>query len=148
MRTMKKITGLFILLIFSSMGAFAQTEDVVSDTELKQFASALQKVQHVEQKTQEDLVTAVQEKGLDVQRFNELQQAKQDPSQEADATDEELEKFEAATKELGKIQMTAQQKMQEKITAEGLTVPRYQEISAAIQNDPELQQKVREFMQG
>lgn len=148
MSTLKKIACLFMLLAVSSMGAFAQTEEKLSDLELKQFASAFQQVQIVNQEVQQTMVKALEEKGLEAERYNEIQQAQQDPNMKADASAEEIAKYESASKELEKLQVEAQQKMQEKIIEEGLTVPRYQEIAAVIQSSPELQQKIQEFLQG
>ena len=147
---MKKLTSLLLFTLISAIGAFSQTEqkENVSGEELKQFASAFQQVQTVNQQAQQTMVKAVEEKGLEVQRYNEIQQAQQDPNQEANATGEELKQYETATQELEKIQVQAQQQMQEKIIEEGLTVNRYQEIATVVQNDPELQQKLQEYLQG
>jgi len=146
--TLKKITGLFMLLIIGSVGAFAQAEEKVSDGELKQFASAFQHVQNINQQAQQEMAKAVEGEGLGIQRFNEIQQARQDPAQEASATEEEIEMFNSAYKEIEEIQRGAQQKMQEKIVEEGLTIPRYQEIATSIQASPELQQKIQEYLKG
>ena len=150
MHTMKKITGLLLFTLISGMGAFAQTEqkEEISDQELKQFASALQQIQVINQQAQQAMVKAVEEKGLEVERYNEIQQAQQDLNQEAEATEKELKQYETATQELEKIQVQIQQQMQAKIVEEGLTVNRYQEIAAVIQNDPELHQKLQEYLQG
>lgn len=149
MRTIKNFAILFMLLMVSCMAAFAQTEEEeVSDKELQQFASALQQVQNLDQQAQQDMVKAVEEEGLEAQRYSEIQQAQQVPDQESDVTDEELVKYKSASAELEKIQVEAQQKMQDKILEEGLTVPRYQELAAVIQASPELQQKLQEYLQG
>jgi len=148
MRTLKRITSLIMMFSFIGIGVFAQSVEDVTDQEIKQFASAFQQVQRVDQKAQKTMIKAVQDEGLEVQRFNEIQQAQQDPNQEVNATNEEMKKYEVTTRELEKIQGQAQQEMQEKITEEGLTVPRYQEISAAIQASPELQEKLQEYLQG
>ena len=149
MRTMK-ITSLLLFTLIIGMGAFAQTEqkEEISDQELKQFASALQQIQVINQQAQQAMVKAVEEKGLEVQRYNEIQQAQQDPNQEAEVTEKELKQYETATQELEEIQVQIQQQMQAKIVEEGLTVNRYQEIAAVIQNDPELHQKLQEYLQG
>jgi len=119
----------------------------VSDKELQQFVSVAQHIQVINQQAQQEMIASVQQGGLDVERFSELQQAQQNPNQEAEATDMELKQFETATQELEKIQVQTQQQMQEKIIEEGLTVNRYQEIAAVIQNDPELQQMFRIMQQ-
>jgi len=150
MLTTRRITSWLLFTLIGVMGAFAQEEqkEEVSEEELKQFASAFQQVQVVSQEAQQEMVKAIEEEGLEVMRFNEIQQAQQDPNQEAEATGEELKKYEAATGELERIQVEAQRLMQERIAEEGLTVDRYQEIAAIIQGDPELQQKLQQYMQG
>ncbi len=148
MRTVEKITSLIMMFTICGMGVFAQAEEEVTDQEFKKFASAYQQVQRVDQQAQQNMIKAIKDEGLDVQRFNQLLQAQQDPNQEVDASNEEIKKYESASTELEKIQGQAQQEMQEKITEEGLTVPRYQEISAAIQASPELQEKLQEYLQG
>lgn len=75
MSTVKKITSLFMMLIISGIGAFAQTSEEVTDKELKQFASAFQQVQDVDQQAQQNMIKAVEVAGLEVPRFNEIQQA-------------------------------------------------------------------------
>jgi hypothetical protein len=119
----------------------------ISDEELQQFVSASQHLQVINQQAQQKMVASVEQGGLDVERFNEIQQAQQDPNQEASATDEELKQYETAIQELQKIQVQAQQQMQEKIKEEGLTESRFQEISMVLQNDPELQEKFRAIQQ-
>ncbi|MFW5658086.1 MAG: DUF4168 domain-containing protein [Bacteroidota bacterium] len=151
LQTMKKFTSLVLIILISSItGIFAQTnqENEISKKELKQFASAFKKVQVIDQKAQANMVTAVEEEGLEVQRYNEIQQAQQDPDQEVDATPEELNKYETASEELETIREQARQQMHEKIIDEGFSINRYQEIAVAIQNDPELQQKLQEYLQG
>jgi hypothetical protein len=123
-----------------------QTSDV-SDKEVELFANSFQKVQQVNQQSQEKMVGAVEKEGLDVQRFNEIQQAQQDPNQDADASEKEMETFDAAMRQLQVIQNQAQQEMQEKITEEGLTIERYQEIISMVQNDVNLQKRLEEHME-
>lgn len=150
MLKMKKITSLILFTLVGVMSTFAQAEqkEELSGEELKQFASAFQQVQTVNQQAQQKMVKTVEEEGLEVQRYNEIQQAQQDPNQEANATDEELKQYESATQGLEKIQEHTQQEMQEKIIEEGLTINRYQEIAAIVQSDPELQQELQEYLQG
>lgn len=119
----------------------------VSDKELEQFAEAAQQVQIINQEVQQKMINIVEEKGLDVQRFNEIQQAQLNPQQEIEATKEEMEKYEASTGDFEKIQGQAQEKMQEKITEAGLTTPRYEEIAMTLQSDPVLQKKFHMIQQ-
>lgn len=123
-----------------------QTTDV-SDAELQQFASVAEQIQVMNQEAQQKMVGAVEGEGLEVERFSEIQQAQQMPDQEVDATDEEMEKYNAALEELEEIQVQAQQDMQEKIQDEGMSEERYQEIGMALQSDPELQAKFQAMQQ-
>ncbi len=143
---MKKLTSLFLTLLVSSTFVFAQTPQApqdteVSDKEIKTFASAFQQVQALDQKAQQDMVKAVQDEGLSVQRFNEMLQSEEDPNQEANPTEEEKQQYENVNKQIAVIQQKTQQSMQKKIQDEGLSIQRYQEIAFAIQNSPELQEK-------
>lgn len=150
MLIIKKVKSLLFVVLFIGSGAFAQAvqNEEVSDEEVEQFAGAFKQIQDINQEAQQEMISSVEEAGLDVQRYNEIQQAQQNPDQQVDASDEELEQFKAATQEMGNIQVEAQQKMQEKIKEEGLTLARYQEIGSAIQSDPGLQKKLQEYLQG
>lgn len=149
MPTINRISCLFmIFMTFSSFGAFAQTQETVSDQELEKFASALEHVQIINQEAQQEMVKAIQEEGLDVESYTKIQQAQQNPNQEVEATDEEMEKYNSVSGDIEKIQMQSQQKMEEKIKEEGLTIERYQEIVAALQASPELQENLQKYMQG
>ncbi len=144
---MKKLTSLLAFLVFGGAMTFAQTAQEVSDQEVKQFASAFQEIQLISQQAQQEMTQVVEEKGLNVERYTEIQKAEQDPNQEVKATAAELKNYETANVELEKIQVQAQQKMQEKIAAENLTIERYQEIVAQIQTNPDLQQKIQGHLQ-
>lgn len=143
----KSISSFLLIILVSGTVALAQEAQQVSDEEMKQFTSSIQQVEIVNQEAQIEMAEAVQKEGLEVQRYNEMQQAVQDPNQEIDATDEELQKYETATQELAEIHTRSQQKMQDKIIEEGLTVNRYQEIASIIRGDLELQQQLREYLE-
>jgi len=82
-----------------------------------------------------------------LQKFNEIINAEQNSDQKTDATEEELKQFSAAYKAVEQIQNEAQQDMQKIITNNNLTIIRYQEILMAIQNNPELQQKLQQLFE-
>jgi hypothetical protein len=150
---LKKMNSLVIIFLFGVTGIFAQfpqqpaQSTEVSDTELKQFASAYTTIQSIQEQLQNKMAFAVQNEGLDVQKFNEILNAQQDPNKEADASEEELEKFDAANKSIEQIQSQAQTDMGKVITDNKLTVPRYQEIMSAVQSDPELQTKLQRLIE-
>jgi len=155
-RTIKKFTSLFLFFFAGIAMAFAQMPQQtiepadpasVTDTEMEQFAGIFAELQVMNQQIQQEMVTAVQDEGIEVQRFNEIMNAQQDPNQEVDATQEELETFAAAGQAIQQIQQGAQQDMQKVITDSELSLPRYQSIMAALQNDAGLQQRLQEEIQ-
>lgn len=119
-----------------------QAEDV-TDEELTQFVSAMDHMQIINQSAQQEMIGAVQQGGMEVQRFSEIMQSQQDPNQPSNATTEEMEKYAAVNQSLEKIQIRAQQEMEKKITEAGLTLERYQQIGSMIRSSPELQQKLQ-----
>ncbi len=119
----------------------------VSDAELKKFANAAQQVQMLSQQSQQQMVSAVQEEGLDIERFNEIHQAQQNPQQKSNATDAEMKKFTAAMNQIQTIQNNTISKIQQKISDNGLTENRYQQISQAMQTDTSLQQRLQAIFQ-
>jgi hypothetical protein len=151
----KKLYGLFLILLMGVSVVFAQVPQQmpqqqtteVSDGEMKQFAMAFVEIQNIEQKVQPEMIQAVEEEGIEVQRFNEIMNAQQDPNQEVDANEDELKKFASANREIEDIQNRTQREMLGKIAETGLSVDRYQEIMVAVRNDPELQQKLQQNMQ-
>jgi acetyl-CoA acetyltransferase len=147
--TQKRMTSLFLLILFGATAAFAQPakKSAVSDEEVKMFAAAFQQVQAINQQAQQKMAMAVQEEDLAVERYNEIQTAQQDPNKTVDATKEELAKHKAALQSLKEIQATTQQQMQSEITESGLTITRYQQIMQALQTNKDLQQKVQAEMQ-
>lgn len=120
----------------------------ISDKELQKFANAFQEVQVENQKIQQKMIAEIQEEGMEVQRFSEIQQAQQNPNQEVEMTAEEEKAIENLMPKLQTIQQESQTVMQEKIKSAGLTMNRYQEIAQMIQQSPELQQKLQSMMQG
>jgi hypothetical protein len=147
----KKITLLSLVGIFifgtAVIAQPTQQAEEVTDREIGQFASSLQEVQQINQQAQEKMVKAIEDEGLEVQRFNEIQQSQQVPDQPSDATEKELKIYQSAVSKLQVIQNNAQQKMEEKITDEGLTVMRYQEIMGMIQSDAALQQRLQKHLE-
>lgn len=141
------VFSLSLTAVFAQMPQQIEPATDVSDEEMEQFANAFSGIQQIDQQLQPELVQAVQEEGIEVQRFNEIMNAQQNPNQEVDAREEELKKFAAASREIEEIQMRAQREMREVVTKSGLDMERYQAIIAALRNDAELQQRLQQMMQ-
>ena len=145
----KRLSGFFLFFLFAGAGVMAQVQpqEEISDNELKQFVTAVQQVQMIDQMAQQQMMGAIQEEDMEVPRFVEIMQAMQDPNQEVEATEEEMEKFQAASGKIEQIQIEIQGEMEGLIVDAGLTVERYQVISMQIQSDPELQQRFQTMIE-
>lgn len=143
MKNLFVTASLFFLTLFS---ATAQTSENVSDADLEKFAQAYQSVQQSNQQIQQKMVAAIEDEGISADRFNAIYQAKMDPEQEVDATDDEMEKQEAAMAKVEAMQQSSQKEMEDKIKEKGLTMQQFQDLGAKIQNSPELQQKMQAIM--
>jgi hypothetical protein len=142
----KTVLSLAFMALFGTVSA--QQINDVSDAELGQFVQAMMMVQTINQQTQQQMVTAVQEEGLAAERYTEIQQSQQDPSKNIEVTKEEMAQFGAATQTLQEIQVEAQQKMQASIAQKTeLSVDRYQEIAQLVQKDTELQGRLKAQLQ-
>lgn len=132
-----------------SNGLYAQDENKnVSDEDLETFVVIYKEVQTENQKVQQKMVGTIQEEGLDVNRYNEINQASANPNAEVDASEEEMEIYEKVTKKVENIQLSFQEKVKTMIEEEGMSLQRYQEVYAALQKDKALQEKFGELMNG
>ncbi|MFO7844070.1 MAG: DUF4168 domain-containing protein [Bacteroidales bacterium] len=124
-----------------------QKGEEVNDKELQLFTTIQQQVNTINQQSYQEKVKIVEDLGLSVERFTEIEQAQQNPGEENDITQEELQKYQEAIQFLEQIQSQDQQRMIELIENEGLSIERYQEIEQAIQSDPDLQAKFQMMLQ-
>ncbi len=112
-------------------------ENNVSDEELKAFAAASRQVQTIDNEARQKISDMLRKKGLDLQRFQELQQ------DQTSATNEEKEKYKVASKELERIREQANQKIKKELNETGLTLSRYEEIGSLLRSDPNLQERFK-----
>ena len=148
MSTVKKIKVLFLLFgIFGMTSMFAQTENMkVTDAELEKFATAFQSVQMESQKAQQQMMGVIQEEGMDVARFSEIQKAEANPNQEVEATEAEMKSYKTIMADIEKMQPMIEQKMEAHVTDAGLKVERYQAIASRLQSDQDLQNRLRSLV--
>lgn len=138
-----KIKSLFIAMsVLGSLTVFAQEQNV-SDTELGQFADAYIEMQVQNQKSQQDMIAVIEDEGLKVERFNEIQQASMDPNQKLDATADEIKKHANATSKLEKMQPELEKKAIASIESVGISLQQFEALSNKIQDDQKLQQRVQ-----
>ena len=154
--TLKGIAGILFFLSISSSVMFAQVnqsqqtqtqQKEIPQEELESFAQAFQAMRMLNQQVQQELAGLVEDEGMEIKRFNEIHQATVDPQQEVEATREEKKQYETITTEIEKRQASFQGKMEKLITDEDMTLKRYEEIATRLQNNPELQERLRAVFQ-
>ncbi|WP_300434582.1 DUF4168 domain-containing protein [Christiangramia sp.] len=153
---MKKFfSSLLFVLAIGSASVMAQSTPMtqqqekieVSDAELAQFAEVFQRMRMMNQEVQKEMMAVVENEDFELQRFNEIHQAKMNPEKEIETTKEEDKKYEAVVGELEAMQPKFQKKMQAVITESDLSMERYQQLAMALQTDAELQQRLQKIMQ-
>ncbi|TQD40030.1 DUF4168 domain-containing protein [Haloflavibacter putidus] len=142
-----KLKGLFFFVaILSSVAYTNAQENKISDAELNKWANAYQKVQMQNQEAQQQMMTMIQDEGMELQRFNEIQQASMNPNQKGNATEAEIKKHKSISDKIEKMRPELERKATEAIESTGMSIERYQEIAAVIQQDQSLQQRLQKIM--
>ncbi len=151
MRFFKKnhvFTAIALAFVFLAATPLKANPGGFSDEELQQFANAVVQVISIQQEGQNEMIAAIEEHELSVQRFNEINmQAQQMPLEEVEATEEELENFEKASETVEEVQIQLEGVLIGTIEEEGLSIEKYEEIMAEYQQNPELQQRIQEMME-
>jgi hypothetical protein len=120
----------------------------VSDEELNQFITVSSAVQGVQMEAQIQMVAIVEEEGLEVDVYNQIAEARFSGHDEGEleVSSEDMEKFDRAADAISEIELEVESEMTEAIEAEGMERERFMEINMALQQDPELQQRIQQMM--
>ncbi len=121
----------------------------VSDEELQDFVDASMNAQTVQAQFQQQMVEIVDEEGIDVETYNDIMRAQQMGSAEEDldVSAEDIDNFENAFEQIQEVEQEMEVDIHNAIEEEGIEVERFQEINMAIQQDPELQQRIQQIIQ-
>ncbi|WP_051209714.1 DUF4168 domain-containing protein [Gelidibacter mesophilus] len=141
-----KIKSLFLVAcLIGSVSLFAQEKDI-SEKELGHFADAYLKVQMQNQEAQKEMMAIIEKEGLKVERFSEIQEASMDANKTLDATEDEKSKHAKAIAKMEAMQPALEKKAVENIESAGITIERYQSMSASIQKEKALQQRLQALL--
>lgn len=137
-----------LLLFVSILGSLTLSaqEKNISDSELGQFADAYIKVQMQNQEAQQEMMTIIEDEGLKVERFSEIQEAAMDPSKKAEATADEMKKHANAISKMEKLQPSLEKKATDQIESTGISLDQYKSLASAIQAKKELQQRLQTIL--
>lgn len=122
----------------------------VDDEELSTFVKAADKVSTITRETQKKMEEVIKGEGLEPERFVEIYKYRQNPKLEPsnEINDKEKASFDEATQKVETIQKNAEKQQIEAIKSEGMEVKRYVRIARAVQQDQDLQNRIREMING
>lgn len=150
------IGALFLLPVFpalaqtspSSQGNLSQvasdtvTRIEISNEEVQQFAYALRQMRQIQDDTRSRANQVLDTAGLSIARFDEILQTQRHSSNRSEITSDEQQRFDQAFAEISRIRSETEQQIQQAIETQGLAVARFNQIFAAVQQNPELRQAV------
>lgn len=121
----------------------------VSDDELELFVDTAVRAQEVQMEAQQEMMAVVEQEGIDVQTYNQIAEAQHtgQSTDELDVSSEDLDKFTSASEQIDIIEQESQEQVTSAVEENGLEMDRFQEINMAVQQDPDLQQKVQSILQ-
>lgn len=119
----------------------------ISDQELESFVKAAVKVEELQKESEGKMVKAIQDEGLEPNRFVEINTIQQNPAADTEnaVSEKELDNYNKALEEVQSIQQGVQTEQIKVIEQEGLDVNRYVQIAKAVQQDPGLMKKVQDM---
>lgn len=117
-----------------------------SNTELEQFIEANKQAIVVQQNAEQKMIKAIQDRGLDIETFNDILTSKQDPNHTSSASIEDQSKFDSVVVDVVKIQEDMMTEMESAIEKSGITIETYEQILIAYQENPELQEKINNML--
>ncbi len=117
-----------------------------STGELQVFIEANREASAVQQQGQGKMISAIEEEGLDVNTFNTIMNAKQNPQEDVQVSDGDLQKFDKAVEKVMVIQQNLEAEVAHAIENAGMEVDKYEEIMLAYQSSPKVQEKVHKIL--
>lgn len=118
-----------------------------SDDDLATFVKVQEEVGTVQEKAQEQMIGEIEGAGLDINTFNQIMQAEQNPNSEYSPSAEEKEKYEQIMPKVQEINQGMQEKAMQTMQEEGMDPQQYQQIMMAYQRDPEVKQRIDDMME-
>jgi len=89
------------------------------------------------------MIEAFEANDMTAQRFQAIANSQQNPQSDLEVSEEEMQNFNSALEEIRVIQSEVVQEQMAAVEDEGMSTERFQEILSAVQQDPELQQRLQ-----
>ncbi|MEX2511315.1 MAG: DUF4168 domain-containing protein [Cyclobacteriaceae bacterium] len=154
--TYSKFSKISIFSFLLSFGIFlagtAQQQSVTvntdfSDDDYDKFVKINADLIPMQMEIEEKMIGIVEDNGLEVNRFQALMQAQQQGNiTDVSEDPEEIAKFNQAGQEVIKVQQESQEKLQNHITDNEMELKKFQEMSIAYQQSPEVKEKIDSMM--
>lgn len=120
-----------------------------SDAELESFVNANKKVATIQEETEAMIIDQIEEKGLTVNRFNEILAGQQDPAMKdsVQATTEELAAFNEIATSIVSENEKVRDRIETSIEEEGINLDTYEGIMVAYQVSPKVQERIHRLLE-
>ncbi len=115
-------------------------EEDISEEDLREYTRITEKAQNVAADIQNTMISEIENAGLEVERFHEIDRA-QLQALDIEVSEEEMQRYSQASEKVEELREKNKRKQEEVIEDSGMTLERYEEISASLQYDEELYQK-------
>ena len=145
---------LFVLLTFGVKAQEVPTQDLpevnedFTDEDYEKFVKINMEAIPIQQQAEGEMVEIITEKGLDVERFQELAQAQQAGTiTDASEDPEEINKFNMAGQEVLEVQKKVQEEIKQKIVDNQMDVQKFQQIAMAYSQSETVRQKIDQLLQ-
>ncbi|MEL7083460.1 MAG: DUF4168 domain-containing protein [Cyanobacteria bacterium J06597_1] len=120
-------------------GEDSSLEQSLPQEELEVFATAFAQMVELREEAKSDLADAISSENLTPEQFLDIRDGNTEGVER-----EELVRFERAEGAVDRVRDSLEQDMQQVVEEEGMTVARFQEIFAAVEDTPELQARLQQ----
>ncbi len=154
-------SAVLAMLLAGTTPSFAQTQQKtllaqtqpapaapVSPDDLQKFAGAIKLLLEIEQDSRTQIAKAIEGQGFSRERFREILMAQSNPQAKPsqEISQDEMQKFAEVISQAQKIQEQTQAKQEEAVKSQGLDVDRFNEILAAVRQNPTLKEQVQQML--
>lgn len=125
----------------------SQPAEDIKDDEFKLFANTYFEIKSANDSTEVKMISAIEATGMTLERFNTIARSQQG-GENANITADEQSKLESISGDFLALQVAQDSLVNDIIIKNGLTLPRYQSLLIAVQQDQALQQKLIKLLEG
>lgn len=113
-----------------------------SDDELKSFVQANEKVMSIQMAAEQNMIKAIENEGLTVDRFHQILEQQRDPQRGTETSEQELKSFNNAAQVILEENAKVEAEMTTTIEEQGIDIETYKQIMLAYQQSPAIQSRV------